>query len=65
MLVFFCNLKYVIFFCSVVQQGKLSEELKRADSVVVTYACDDSVSFERVSSYWLPELQKLEVCYWF
>ncbi|KAL5068217.1 hypothetical protein RYX36_019104 [Vicia faba] len=46
---------------SVVQQGKLSEELKRADSVVVTYACDDSVSFERVSSYWLPELQKLEV----
>lgn len=48
-----------------VQQGKLSEELKRADSVVVTYACDDSVSFERVSSYWLPELQKLEVCYWF
>ncbi|GAU40757.1 hypothetical protein TSUD_26370 [Trifolium subterraneum] len=46
---------------SVGQQGKLIEELKRADSVVVTYACDDIVSFERVSSHWLPQLQKLEL----
>ncbi|KAK2455554.1 mitochondrial Rho GTPase [Trifolium repens] len=46
---------------SVGQQDKLIEELKRADSVVVTYACDDIVSFERVSTHWLPQLQKLEV----
>lgn len=43
------------------KQGKRNQELKRADAVVVTYACDDSVSFERVSTYWLPELRKLEV----
>lgn len=43
------------------EQGKVVEELKRADSVIVTYACDDTISFERVSTHWLPQLQKLEV----
>ncbi|XP_020225155.1 mitochondrial Rho GTPase 2 [Cajanus cajan] len=46
---------------SLANQGTLIEELKRADAVVLTYACDEAVSFERVSTYWLPELRKLEV----
>ncbi|KAH1261511.1 Mitochondrial Rho GTPase 2 [Glycine max] len=46
---------------SLAKQGARNEELKRADAVVLTYACDEPVSFERVITYWLPELQKLEV----
>jgi hypothetical protein len=55
---------YFFLNYSVGQQDKLIEELKRADSVIVTYACDDIVSFERVSTHWLPQLQKLEVGDW-
>ncbi|KAK7242987.1 hypothetical protein RIF29_37769 [Crotalaria pallida] len=43
------------------KQGKRNEELKRADVVVLTYACNDPTSFTRLTSYWLPELDKLEV----
>ncbi|KAK7393539.1 hypothetical protein VNO78_22097 [Psophocarpus tetragonolobus] len=46
---------------SLAKQGTRNEELKRADAVVLSYACNEPVSFERVSTYWLPELQKLEV----
>lgn len=52
-----------MFCCvfSLAKQGARNEELKRADAVVLTYACDEPVSFERVTTYWLPELHKLEV----
>ncbi|XP_059451846.1 mitochondrial Rho GTPase 1-like [Corylus avellana] len=40
---------------------KVAEELKRADVVVFTYACDEPQSFERLSTFWLPKLCKLEV----
>ncbi|CAJ1969279.1 unnamed protein product [Sphenostylis stenocarpa] len=43
------------------KQGARNAELKRADAVVLTYACNEPLSFERLSTYWLPELQKLEV----
>ncbi|XP_022634798.1 mitochondrial Rho GTPase 2 [Vigna radiata var. radiata] len=43
------------------KQSKRKEELKRADVVVLTYACNDTASFSRLSSYWFPELHKLEV----
>ncbi|XP_057424028.1 mitochondrial Rho GTPase 2-like [Lotus japonicus] len=43
------------------KQGLRNEELKKADVVVLTYACDEPESFQRVSSYWLPELKRLEV----
>ncbi|KAG5051826.1 hypothetical protein JHK87_004024 [Glycine soja] len=33
---------------SLAKQGARNEELKRADAVVLTYACDEPVSFERV-----------------
>ncbi|XP_059652447.1 mitochondrial Rho GTPase 1-like [Cornus florida] len=41
--------------------GKLAEELKRADAVVLTYACDQPATLDRLSTFWLPELRRLEV----
>ncbi|XP_010550971.1 PREDICTED: mitochondrial Rho GTPase 1-like [Tarenaya hassleriana] len=42
-------------------RGKLAEELKQADAVVLTYACDRPETLDRLSEYWLPELRQLEV----
>ncbi|MBA0619334.1 hypothetical protein Godav_028523 [Gossypium davidsonii] len=42
-------------------RGKLAEELKRADALVLTYACDQPETLNRLSTYWLPELRQLEV----
>ncbi|XVF41940.1 hypothetical protein PTKIN_Ptkin01aG0321100 [Pterospermum kingtungense] len=42
-------------------RGKLGEELKRADAVVLTYACDQPGTLNRLSTFWLPELRQLEV----
>ena len=39
----------------------LAEELKQADAVVLTYACDRPETLDRLSTYWLPHLRKLEV----
>ncbi|KAF9669970.1 hypothetical protein SADUNF_Sadunf13G0019900 [Salix dunnii] len=41
--------------------GKVAEELKRADAVVLTYACDRPETLDRLSTFWLPELRQLEV----
>ena len=52
------------FFCGFVSpedRGKLAEELKRADAVVLTYACDQPETLNRLSTFWLPELRQLEV----
>ncbi|GKU86606.1 hypothetical protein SLEP1_g1111 [Rubroshorea leprosula] len=46
---------------SVESRGKLVEELKRADAVVLTYACDDSLTLTRLNTFWLPELRRLEI----
>jgi Ras family protein T1 len=40
---------------------KVAEELKRADAVVITYACDDPTTLDRLGIFWLPKLCKLEV----
>ncbi|KAL4308804.1 hypothetical protein GQ457_01G053260 [Hibiscus cannabinus] len=40
---------------------KLIDELKRADAVVLTYACDQPTTLSRLSTFWLPELRKLEI----
>ncbi|GJR98921.1 mitochondrial Rho GTPase 1-like protein, partial [Tanacetum coccineum] len=42
-------------------RGKLAEELKKADAVVLTYACDQPSTLDRLSTFWLPELRRLEV----
>ncbi|VFQ69088.1 unnamed protein product [Cuscuta campestris] len=42
-------------------RNKLFEEMKRADAVVLTYACDKPATLDRLSTYWLPELRRLEV----
>ena len=47
---------------SLENRGKLGEELKRADAVVLTYACDQPSTLDRLSTFWLPELRRLEVC---
>ncbi|CAA3028319.1 mitochondrial Rho GTPase 1 [Olea europaea subsp. europaea] len=39
---------------------KLAEELKLADVVVLTYACDQPTTLSRISSLWLYELRRLE-----
>lgn len=51
-----------MFNSSLEHKGKLNEELKKADAVVLTYACNQPMSLSRLSSYWLPELRSLEVC---
>ncbi|XP_065852495.1 mitochondrial Rho GTPase 1-like [Euphorbia lathyris] len=40
---------------------KVAEELKRADAVVLTYACDKPETLDRLSAFWLPELRRFEV----
>ncbi|KAK6164679.1 hypothetical protein DH2020_001543 [Rehmannia glutinosa] len=46
---------------SLENRGKLAEELKRADAVVLTYACDQPSTLNRLSSFWLHELRRLEI----
>ncbi|KAJ0469035.1 putative small GTPase, EF-hand domain, EF-hand domain pair, EF hand associated, type-1, MIRO [Helianthus annuus] len=46
---------------SLENRGKLADELKRADAVVLTYACDEPSTLDRLSTFWLPELRRLEV----
>ncbi|CAA2993949.1 mitochondrial Rho GTPase 1 [Olea europaea subsp. europaea] len=42
-------------------RGRLVEELMKADAVVLTYACDRPETLDRLSTFWLPELRRLEV----
>lgn len=41
----------------------VAEEVRHADAVVLTYACDRPETLERLITYWLPELRRLEVCF--
>ncbi|KAL3538088.1 hypothetical protein ACH5RR_001454, partial [Cinchona calisaya] len=42
-------------------RSKLVEELRRADVVVLTYACHRPETLDRLNTFWLPELRRLEV----
>ncbi|KAG0466828.1 hypothetical protein HPP92_017817 [Vanilla planifolia] len=42
-------------------KATLVTECQMADAVVLTYACDRPASLDRLSTYWLPELRRLEV----
>ncbi|GMG99715.1 hypothetical protein Nepgr_001555 [Nepenthes gracilis] len=46
---------------SIESRNKLAEELRRADAVVLTYACDQPETLDHLSTFWLPELRRLEV----
>ncbi|CAK7346604.1 unnamed protein product [Dovyalis caffra] len=46
---------------SLESRGKLNEELKRADVIILTYACDFPLTLTRLSSFWLEEFRRLEV----
>ncbi|CAH8324559.1 unnamed protein product [Eruca vesicaria subsp. sativa] len=39
----------------------VAEELRNADAVVLTYDCDRPETLQGLSTYWLPELRRLEV----
>ncbi|XP_064951042.1 mitochondrial Rho GTPase 1-like isoform X3 [Musa acuminata AAA Group] len=41
-------------------KAKLIAECKSADAIVLTYACDRPSTLDRLSTYWLPELRRLE-----
>lgn len=46
-------------------KGMVSEELKLADAVVLTYDCDRPETLESLTLRWLPELRLLEVLFSF
>ncbi|EFJ25633.1 MIRO family protein [Selaginella moellendorffii] len=39
----------------------VEQECKKADTIVLTYACDQPSTLESIQTYWLPELRALEV----
>ncbi|KAJ4827687.1 hypothetical protein Tsubulata_046585 [Turnera subulata] len=39
----------------------VAEQLKRADAVVLTYACDRQETLDRLGTHWLPQLRNLQV----
>lgn len=51
--------------CSLESRGKVAEELKRADAVVLTYACDQPSTLNRLTTFWLYEFRRLEVLFVF
>uniref|UniRef100_A0A0E0D8L2 Mitochondrial Rho GTPase n=1 Tax=Oryza meridionalis TaxID=40149 RepID=A0A0E0D8L2_9ORYZ len=42
-------------------RAKLIAECQAADAVVLTYACDRPATLERLSTFWLPELRRLQL----
>ncbi|KAI7743264.1 hypothetical protein M8C21_017936 [Ambrosia artemisiifolia] len=42
-------------------KAKLEEELKKADAVVLTYACDRPETLSRLQTFWIPEVRRLKV----
>ncbi|GBG82922.1 hypothetical protein CBR_g36449 [Chara braunii] len=39
----------------------LEEEILKAEAILLTYACDNQSSFDRLHAWWLPELRRLHV----
>lgn len=53
--------RFVLCYVRVEDSIRLGEELRWADAVVLTYACDQPATLKQLSSFWLPELRRLEV----
>ncbi|PNX60728.1 mitochondrial rho GTPase 1-like protein, partial [Trifolium pratense] len=45
----------------IVDTGKVDKQLKQADSVVLTYACDRPETLQNLTTIWLPRLRRLQV----
>ncbi|XP_045812749.1 mitochondrial Rho GTPase 1-like [Trifolium pratense] len=46
---------------SVEDSDKVDEELKRANVVLLTYACDRPETLQNLTTFWLPHLRRLKV----
>ncbi|KAI3783088.1 hypothetical protein L2E82_13150 [Cichorium intybus] len=46
---------------SLEDKDTVEEELKRADAIVLTYACDQPETLTRLQTFWLPEIRRLKV----
>ncbi|CAI9297232.1 unnamed protein product [Lactuca saligna] len=46
---------------SLEDKGRVEEELKLADAIVLTYACDQPETLTRIQNFWLPEIRRLKV----
>ena len=53
--------KNIFWYCRPEDKGKLDVECRKADAIILTYACDRPETLERLSTYWLPELRRLGV----
>nr|XP_043620249.1 mitochondrial Rho GTPase 1-like [Erigeron canadensis] len=42
-------------------KAKVEDELMCADAVVITYACDQPETLDRIEGFWLPEVRRLKV----
>lgn len=42
-------------------RDKVAEQIRRADAIVLTYACDRQETLESLSAFWLPRLRDLGV----
>ncbi|KAJ4823640.1 hypothetical protein Tsubulata_017934 [Turnera subulata] len=55
---FGCPLTIIDTSSKVEDASSVVEELKRADCIVLTFACDRLETLDRLSTHWLPELRR-------
>jgi hypothetical protein len=52
---------YCYSCCSPEDSDRVAKELQRADSVILTYACDRPETLQNLATFWLPRLRQLQV----
>jgi hypothetical protein len=50
-----------VICCSIEDNAIVDEQLKQADSVILTYALDRPQTFQNLTTFWLPRLRQLQV----
>jgi len=52
----------MLLVCSSVDDSDIvADELQRADSIILTYACDRPETLQNLITFWLPHLRTLQV----
>ncbi|KAJ6790601.1 putative mitochondrial Rho GTPase 1 [Iris pallida] len=51
----------ICLICSPENKQKMVSECQAADAILLTYACDRPATLDRLSTYWLPELRRLDI----